>query len=69
MSQNKDKVILNPFTGDLQLISDLELGITARNEAKNPFFVLNGYTRFYPNLSIPVGTTIEVQDGGELQVT
>ena len=66
--QNKDKVVLNPISGELQLISDLELGWSVRNIAKAPFFVIDGYTRMYPNLSIPDGMTIEVQDGGELQV-
>lgn len=68
MSQNKIKPIINPFTSDLQMISDLELGWTVRNQAKAPFFVLDGFTRVYPNLTIPIGMTIDVQDGGELIV-
>lgn len=68
MSQNKDKVILNPFTGELQIQNDLELGWTVKNIAKAPFTVKSGYTRMYPNLSIPTGTTITVETGGELQV-
>lgn len=68
MAQNKLKVILNPFTGELQLANDLELGWTVRNVVKAPFVVMAGYTRMYPNMSIPDGTTIDVEDGGELQV-
>lgn len=67
-SQNREKVVLNPLTGDLQLLNDPELGWSVRNVAKAPFYVLNGYTRMYPNLSIPVGMTIDVQVGGELMV-
>ena len=67
-SQNREKVELNPFDGNLQLLNDLELGWSVRNVAKAPFYVLNGYTRMYPNLSIPDNMTIDVQDGGELQV-
>lgn len=67
-SQNKEKPVLNPFTGDLQLLNDLELGFSVRNQAKAPFFVRDGFTRLYPNLKIPSGMTIEVQLGGELIV-
>ena len=66
-SQNREKLTLNPVTGNLQLINDLEMGWTVRNIPKAPFYILDGFTRMYPNLSIPVGMTIEVQDGGELQ--
>jgi len=68
MSQNRLKMILNPITGELEWANDLELGWTVKNVAKAPFFVLPGYTRMYPNLSIPEGMTIEVQEDGELQV-
>lgn len=68
MSQNRLKPVINPFSNDLQLTNDLELGWTVRNIAKAPFFVLDGYTRMYPNLSIPEDMEIEVRDGGELQV-
>lgn len=67
-SQNREKVVLNPITGDLQLMNDPELGISVRNQAKAPFYVLAGYTRIYPNLEIPVGMDIEVQEDGELIV-
>jgi hypothetical protein len=68
VSQNKNKVVLNPMTGDLQLLNDMELGWTVRNRVKAPFFVLDGYTRVYPNMWVPDGTEVEVQDGGELVV-
>lgn len=68
MGQNKNKIVLNPITSELQLLSDLELGWSVRNVAKSPFFVASGFTRVYPNLEIPVGMDIEVQDGGELIV-
>lgn len=67
-SQNREKVTLNPLTGDLQLMNDLEMGFSVRNLAKAPFFVLAGYTRVYPNLIIPDGMTIEVRLNGELIV-
>lgn len=67
-SQNKIKVTLNPFVGDLQWINDLELGFSVKNLAKSPFYVAPGYTRVYPNLEIPDGMDIEVQDDGELIV-
>lgn len=69
MSQNKNKTVLNPFTGEFQLLSDLEMGWTVRNIPKAAFKVKAGYTRMYPNLWIPEGMTIEVQEDGELQVT
>jgi hypothetical protein len=68
MAQNRTKPALNPFTNELQIINDLEMGFTVRNVAKAPFVVMNGYTRVYPNLCIPDDMTIEVQDGGELIV-
>lgn len=67
--QNRLKLIINPFDATPQMINDLELGFTVRNTAKCKFSVMNGFTRFYPNLWIPDGMTIEVQDGGELQVS
>lgn len=67
-SQNREKVTLNVFTGDLQFLNDLEMGWSVRNIPKAAFYILAGYTRMYPNLSIPDGMTIEVRDGGELQV-
>ena len=67
-SQNREKLVLNPVTGDLQLLNDLEMGWTVRNIPKAPFYVLGGYTRMYPNLSIPDGMEINVRDDGELQV-
>lgn len=67
-SQNREKVILNPLTGEFQFLNDPELGWSVRNVAKAPFYVLAGYTRMYPNLSIPDGMEIEVRDDGELMV-
>lgn len=67
-SQNREKAIVNPFTGEPQLVNDLEMGFTVRNIPKAPFYVLPEYTRVYPNLSIPEGMTIEVQQNGELIV-
>ena len=68
-SQNKIKVALNPFEGtNLQWINDLELGVSVRNLAKSPFYVAPGFTRIYPNLEIPDGMDIEVQEDGELIV-
>lgn len=67
-SQNREKVILNTFTGEFQFLNDLEMGYTVRNIAKAPFYVLGGHTRMYPNLSIPDGMEIEVREDGELIV-
>lgn len=67
-SQNRTKVDLNPFTGDLQLLNDLEMGFSVKNVPKSAFYVKSGFTRVYPNLSIPVGMDIEVQEDGELIV-
>jgi len=68
-SQNRLKITFNPISGELEFVNDLEMGFTTRNVCKAPFFVKSGYTRFYPNLSVPEDMTIEVRDGGELQVT
>ena len=65
-SQNRRDFELNPLTGDLQLVNDLEMGFSVKNVTKAPFTVLSGYTRVYPNLSIPVGTTVNVDVDGEL---
>lgn len=67
-SQNREKLVLNPATGDLQLMLDPELGVSVKNIAKAPFTVLDGYTRIYPNLTIPENMTITVNEGGELIV-
>lgn len=67
-SQNKEKVTINPFVGELQLINDLEMGYTVRNLLKASFFVKDGFTRSYPNLQVPVGKTADVQAGGELVI-
>lgn len=67
-SQNRIKVDLNPFSGELQLINDLEMGWSVRNVPKAAFFVKGGFTRVYPNLAIPVGMVINVEVGGELIV-
>ena len=67
-SQNREKIELNPITGDLQLLNDLEMGFSVRNITKAPFKVKSGFTRVYPNLSVPDDITVEVEDGGELQV-
>ena len=68
MSQNKTKFTVNPISGEPQLINDLEMGWTVKNIPKSAFTVAAGYTRVYPNLSIPDGMTITVADGGELIV-
>lgn len=68
MSQNKVKAAVNPFTGELQLINDLEMGWSVKNIPKAPFTVKYGFTRMYPNLTIPDGMTIVVEDGGTLIV-
>jgi len=65
-SQNKLDMEINPLSGELQLINDLEMGFTVRNVVKAPFYVLDGYTRMYPNMAVPENITIEVRDGGEL---
>ena len=67
-SQNRTKLILDPIEGDFQWINDLEMGWSVKNIPKAPFYVAPGWTRMYPNLSIPEGMTIEVQEDGELQV-
>ncbi len=67
-SQNREKLVINPVNSELQLLNDLEMGFTVRNIPKTAFYVLSGYTRVYPNLAIPDGMTIEVQDNGELIV-
>jgi hypothetical protein len=65
-SQNRLTIEINPVTSEPQLINDLEMGFTVRNVVKAPFYVLDGYTRMYPNMAVPEGITIEVRDGGEL---
>lgn len=67
-SQNRVDLEVNPLSGELQLINDLEMGWSVRNVPKAAFFVKAGFTRMYPNLTIPDGMTIEVRDGGELMV-
>lgn len=67
-SQNREKVVLNIFSGDLQFLNDLEMGFSVRNLLKAPFYVRPGYTRTYPNLSIPQDLDVEVQEDGELIV-
>lgn len=66
MSQNRLKTVLNPLTGDFDQVNDLEMGFTVRNQTKAPFTVLSGYTRVYPNLAVPDGFEIVVEDGGEM---
>lgn len=68
MSQNKTKFVVNPVSGDLDLVNDLEMGWTVKNEVKASFTVLNGYTRVYPNMQIPSGVTVTIESGGELIV-
>lgn len=65
-SQNRTDLDVNPVTGELQLVNDLEMGWSVRNITKAPFKVINGYTRMYPNLAVPDGITVNVEDGGEL---
>ena len=67
-SQNREKLTINPATGALDMILDPEVGTSVKNEAKCTFTVLPGYTRTYPNLTIPNGMTITVAVGGELIV-
>lgn len=67
-SQNRTDLDVNPVTGDLQLVNDLEMGWSVRNITKAAFKVIAGYTRMYPNLSVPDGVTVSVEDGGELIV-
>ncbi len=67
-SQNREKSVLNPFTGDLQILNDPEMGFSVRNTLKAPFYVLADYTRVYPNLSIPEGMEVDVHMDGELIV-
>ena len=64
-SQNRVKLEVSPL-GDIQFINDLEMGFSVRNVVKAPFYVLDGYTRMYPNMAVPEDITIEVRDGGEL---
>jgi hypothetical protein len=66
--QNPTKIAVNPLDGELQLLNDLEMGWTVKNVPKRAFTVEAGYTRVYPNLTIPVGMTITVNSGGELIV-
>jgi hypothetical protein len=68
-SQNRKTLELNPISNELELVNDLELGFSVRNVAKAPFIVRAGFTRVYPNLAIPLGMEISVEDDGELQVT
>jgi hypothetical protein len=68
MAQNRTKPFYDPIEDEIQFINDLEMGWTVRNIPKAPFKVLNGYTRVYPNLTIPDGITVEIEDGGELIV-
>lgn len=67
-SQNRRDFELNPVTNQLDMINDLEMGWSVRNIPKAPFSVKPGFTRMYPNLTIPDGMTISVEVGGELQV-
>ena len=67
-AQNPTKITLNPIEGNLQLINEMEMGWTVRNITKASFTVKAGYTRMYPNLTVPVGRTITVDVGGELIV-
>ena len=67
-SQNRKKIELNPLSNELEIVNDLEMGFSVKNVAKAPFFVLDGFTRVYPNLSIPDGMEIIINDGGELIV-
>lgn len=67
-SQNRRDFDVNPVTGKLQMVNDLEMGWSVRNVTKAPFYVSAGFTRMYPNLTIPDGILIDVQDDGELIV-
>lgn len=65
---NKIKVVLNPFTKQLELQTDVEAGITVRNRTFTDFTIKNGFTCMHPNLIIPDGKIVTVEDGGELIV-
>lgn len=67
-SQNREKITWNPLTSAFDMILDPEIGTSVKNVAKSVFFVKDGYTRTYPNLTIPVGMVITVDVGGELIV-
>ncbi len=67
-SQNRKDFELNPITKELDMVNDLEMGWSVKNIPKAPFFVKAGFTRVYPNLTIPDGMTIDIQDDGEMQV-
>lgn len=67
-SQNRTDFEYNPLEGTLDIVNDLEMGWSVRNQTKAPFSVKAGFTRMYPNLSIPDGMTIVIQDGGTLIV-
>lgn len=67
-SQNRTDLEINPVTNELEIVNDLEMGFSVKNQTKAPFKVMNGYTRVYPNLSIPDGITVVIEDGGTLIV-
>ena len=65
---NKNKVVLNPFDGGLEIQHDERSGTTTRNQTFVSFTIQAGFSRVHPNLEIPVGLEVDIEVGGELIV-
>jgi hypothetical protein len=65
---NKNKAVLNPFDGGLELQHDDLAGTTTRNQTLASFTIQAGFSRVHPNLEIPVGLEVDIEVGGELIV-
>lgn len=63
---NKDKIHINPFTGDPDVVFDPEGGITIKKQISGSITVKSGYTKLHPNMIVPVGKTVTIEDDAEL---
>lgn len=64
---NKTEVAFNPLTGELEVVPSIKKGVWIKNRITASFKVKAGWTKLHPNLEIPEGKEVIVEDGGEIQ--